>query len=485
MTVSQIFGICQKMDRKMMTRFKEFADSPYHNKNKEIKLFVGYLSSLFPNFPTKMIETNKIVEAMGGPHQFDSTKLKYLFSNTLLLVDEFMAIEQMRAEIMQEKLLTLKKLRLSHLPERFERIMKEAKKINQSNPYRDSSYHLQEYYLNNQAYLEAINIEMYKATENLQEGMNNLDLFYMSEKLKNAAEMINRSQFFRTNYTLNMVNESLNHIEENISLYINIPAVYIYYNIYKTVQEPNKLDHYYNLLEYAKKHSSLLPPEDEKDVYLHLYNFCTRKINMGQEYFLNDGINIMKLLLEKELIIENNSLPEQHFKNIVALCIRAKEFDWVEDFIHNYKPYLPESNRENASNFCLASLYYAQNNYDMALSKLNEVGYTDIIYNLDAKSLLLRIYYDLNEDNSIQSLFFSVKQYLKRNDVLSEQKHHRYSALFNFALQLFKIKQTMPYQTKQKNEKDLQNIESKIENNSAVANLNWLKEKIKELRSSI
>jgi len=469
------------MDRKMMTRFREFAESPYHNKNKELIRFIQYISKIYPEFELKKINPGQIVRQISPKKDMDPRKLKHIYSYALQLSDAFLAAEQLRHEPLQEKLLTLKKIQLTSVSPRFDQIIADAKIINELNPWRDSYFHLQEYNLSHQAYLHPLKTEMYKATENLQEGMNSLDLFYLTEKLKNAAEMLNRAQFFNADYKLNMVEESALHIKTNEAYYQKIPSVYIYFLIFHTVKEPDTDIHFQKLRDYSYHQAKKFPPEEERDIYLYLYNFCSRKINKGHQDYLPEALRILRLLLDKNLLFENGLLPEYHYRNIVVLALRQGEYEWVEKFIHEYKELLPELSRENAFNFCLANYHYARKKYDSALQVLHSVEYTDVVYNLDAKSLLLRIYYELNEPDSFASHVNSFRQYLKRNRILSKAKYQRYQLLFIYTAMLFKIKQEKEYKPVEKIRHDLESLLQKIEKNPSIANLIWLKDKLEEL----
>lgn len=44
-----------KLDRKGLTRFNEFARSPYFNKHKDVAGLVSYFSDIYPNFTEKNV----------------------------------------------------------------------------------------------------------------------------------------------------------------------------------------------------------------------------------------------------------------------------------------------------------------------------------------------------------------------------------------------------------------------------------------------
>ena len=46
----QLIEIIKTFDRREMTRFREFANSPYHNKHKDLRALIKYLSDCYPVF---------------------------------------------------------------------------------------------------------------------------------------------------------------------------------------------------------------------------------------------------------------------------------------------------------------------------------------------------------------------------------------------------------------------------------------------------
>lgn len=111
---------------------------------------------------------------------------------------------------------------------------------------------------------------------------------------------------------------------------------------------------------------------------------------------------------------------------------------------------------------------------------LREVEFTDIFYNLDAKVMLLKIYYELEEDEAFLSLAASFKIFLSRTRLINENTRNLYMNLLAFTSKLYTMRMKHIFRKGKAFQLKLRELKDKTENNS-VANSRWLVGKIEEL----
>ena len=99
--------------------------------------------------------------------------------------------------------------------------------------------------------------------------------------------------------------------------------------------------------------------------------------------------------------------------------------------------------------------------------------FKDVFFHLDAKALLLRTYYELDEADPFFSLVDAFNNYLKRNKLISEYQRTIYLNLVKYARKLMQMKQSGKIATKE--------LRAEIEEVKQVANLQWLIQKIEEM----
>ena len=138
-------------------------------------------------------------------------------------------------------------------------------------------------------------------------------------------------------------------------------------------------------------------------MYLFAINFFIRKLNQGGKKISHEILDLYKDGLEANYFLENGMLSRFTFNNIVAAGIFTEEFDWLEKFIETYSEKLETEYRDSTVSFNLARLEYKRENYGKAMLHLQKVDSKDLVNNLISKTLLMRIYYELEEYDSLFS----------------------------------------------------------------------------------
>jgi hypothetical protein len=178
--------------------------------------------------------------------------------------------------------------------------------------------------------------------------------------------------------------------------------------------------------------------------------------------------------LPRGLLFVRGKLTQYHFKNIVTIGLRLKEFDWIENFITSYSQYLDDQHRENAVTFNLAQLYFYKRDYPRVISQLNQVEYEDITYNLNSKTLLMASYYELDEIDALGSLLDTFRVYLNRNKELPATRRKHYLNTISIVRKLSK--------TIHGDLKEIDKLIKEVENTQGVVSKNWILEKLALLK---
>jgi hypothetical protein len=193
-----------------------------------------------------------------------------------------------------------------------------------------------------------------------------------------------------------------------------IPAVAIYYHSYWALKNPNAINHFQALKSLIEIHRKLFPKVEYRNLYLLAINFCIRKINTGNSEFVKELFQLYRKGLESQALIENGELSRWTYKNVVAIGLGLKEFEWIEYFIEHYKDFIAAPYRESSFKYNLADLYYHQQKFDASMSLLLEITDKDLLLLLSAKTLLCKIYFELSEFKLLDSHLHSFELYVRR-----------------------------------------------------------------------
>jgi len=171
------------------------------------------------------------------------------------------------------------------------------------------------------------------------------------------------------------------------------------------------------------------------------------------------------------VLLLNGEINQQNYKNIVTTGLRIGKQQWVYDFINEYRYKLNKSVRENAFNYNLANYFFHIGKFDNALQNLQKVSLADLFYGLDARSLMLKSYYELNEYEAFLNTYYSFRVFVMRKKNVSEQHRRNYLNFLRIAKKLMNLRP--------RDKKNILKIQDEIKTQKALADKSWLEDKIK------
>lgn len=283
--------------------------------------------------------------------------------------------------------------------------------------------------------------------------------------------MINRSNVLQVSYTVSFINE----IREFLSTsdFIKVPAVAIYFHILNSLTEPGEESHYRQLKQQLFESRKMFSDNELRDMFTFAQNYCIRQLNSGKAFYLEELFSNYEFLLKEKIIIASNVLSQFDFKNIVTIALRLDKYDWVKRFIADHLQYIPPADRRNAEIYNMARLYYSTGDVKKAIKLMQDVEFTDIYYHLDAKVLLVKIYYDTNAFESLMPLISSFNNYLRRNKKVSTYQRITYQNFLKIVARMFNYKLF--------DKGNLEQLKRSMEEMHNIADINWLKLKLGEL----
>ncbi len=483
---NKLISALSQLSRKEMTRFVEYVHSPYFNKHEKLKQLVDLFNEVYPQFEkadlSKRMLSNKILSTRKHKPKTSNLKrfeqqisdfLTYLYR----LLEDFLALENYYRDELRINRTLMKELydkRMFHTMRRKIEIVREQLS---DSAERDSRFYYNAYQLENFSDLYQTSLQHRTTDTSLQRKVDMLDVFYLAEKLRNSCEMINRSNIVQVEFKSQMIEELTSLIEENQDL-INVPVIAIYYRIYLTLTQSEIESHYREMIKLLEEHNQLFTHDEARLMFDYAQNYCIKKINSGKTSYLHEIFLLYQSQLKKELVFDKEILAEQDYKNIVTVATRLKEFKWAQNFIQKYKEYLPGKDQENAYTFNLASLYYTMKDYNRAAKLLVGVEFTDVYYALSNRSLLLKIFYEQQDDEPLFSLVDSFKTYLNRNKEISVYQRNVHLNLVRLTARAARLRSKKNYINPQQFKLEFQKLKKKIDSTEQITNVSWLKEMV-------
>lgn len=459
-----------------LNSFIKFVQSPYFNVNQSIAQFAQVISEAIKNGNLPILTPQDVWKQVYKNEPYNNQKFLKLNSDLTKLLETFLAqkeFESSESLITNLKLEGAKKRNLENL---YSGIINEAERLNNREYNQSADYYLTKYQIEKNLF--SLKTENEKKNEkfeitsafNIHDIVENLDCFYIAEKLKLYCTLLSWKKMYKLNIEIMNMADVLNlAITQPFN---QVPAINVYYQIYLTYKDEGNTLHYYKLKSLLKSFSHIFSEKEQWELYSTSISYCINRVNKGDLKFQNETFTLYKSAINNNLIIKQH-LTQTTFRNIVFFALRVEEFDWAENFINNYSNYVDEKYRENAVQFSLARLEFYRKNYHKVLTHLNNVNYEDIWYNLNAKTIYLHSYYELDEFDALESLLQSFKMYIRREKSLSTDRKTHYLHLIKFTSALMKIN----HRDKQK----LLKLKNEIETTQGVVSKPWLIEKVDQL----
>ncbi len=472
MQTFKLFQILTHFDKLEQNRIRKFISSPYFNKDKVVLTLFELMAEEI-NDPTNKVWTKeKIWDALAPELPYDDARLRKYQSDLLKLVEQYLIQQEFENDSFTAQAYLLRSIKKKKLKKLHNSAAKTVKELPNKISYRDGNYFLGQFILESSYEQLISNLEETKAEKtNLEEISKLLDYFYIGEKLKLICTVLSKQKFAKLEYNIDLVENIINLAEKEI--FQKTPFITIYLQIYRMSSDPKNIEHYYKYKTLLTKHSNLFNEDEERELFSAGQNYCITQINLGNNDFLKEYFLLYQDIIERQLLLKDNKLESQEFRNIITVAFRLKEYEWVEKFMIKHSKFLSEDVRENVVSFSFAQLYMYQKKYDKVIQLLQKIEYADHIYNLNSKTILLITYYEIGEYEPLSNLLESMRAYINRNREIPESRKENYKNLIRFSKKLIGLTPN--------NKRAISSLKIEVESTKNTPSRDWLLEKITEL----
>jgi hypothetical protein len=438
-----------------------------HALHKEEMLLFGYLADMHPELQGKKLEKEIVFGKLWPAQDYDDNKMRHLQSVLTRHAEQFI-IHQLNADEYREQFSLLKFYRQRGLDKYFEQQLALVRKMLQGEKIQDSSYYYHQM-LADEEYNKYIKGKQKRTLEpNIQSLSDNLDHYYIINKLSVYAEALNYKNIIKTNYEIGLIAPLLQEISAGGKF--DVPAINVRHVAVQTLLDNDNEQHFHNLKKLLHEHAGKLDREQANDLNTLARNYCINRINKGHSKFARDLFELYQLEISSIQPGYGYELSPAVYKNAVTLAFNLKETEWAFDFIKRYSPLLPAAQQAPNYTFNMARYYFIGKQYNDVIALLSRIEYSDLFMMLSAKILLLKTYYELDETGPFESLVHSFRSLLKNKSTIGYY-HANYSNFARFAEKLFR---------KGRYNKAMRHkLLAQIEATKSVAEKEWLLEKAK------
>ena len=426
-----------------MRLLSEFIRSPYFNKNVNILSFFQVIEKHHPSFPENKLEKEKVSQLVYGKGKYDDVRMRGLLSDTLELIEDFLAHQNMKKQGF-----SLDPFLLNELNSRNQDILSNirSKKMEEVG----SSIHDKYYFLNR--YLISYEINNIKWKENdskkekligessIEMELKKLNEFYAYEGMR----YLNRMSIFK--FVFVNPDEFAAQRERMLSICNELVGSSKVFSYLKLFQEVAAMD---NRSAFEELKTKLLdhidPCLSRNDIMVGLdlllvycYSQSSKGVQ-GVKEIHKASFEILKKYAELGLDMENGYIEEDQFSSLVIIAIKNQEFEWAKKYVLENDKNLLKERRSDTVAYSLGNIAEVEGNLKEALFQLNQIMKPSLSQSLNIRTLLIKIYYKKGDMKQVLQTCKSFNKFLSTNTKLSDFHKKVYGSLVNNTILLAKL----------------------------------------------
>jgi len=465
MKKSPLFRLFLTLEKPERRQLRKLVHSPFFNQREDVVRLFDHLDKYADAGGPQLNKAKTFAKVFPG-QPYNDALLRHAMSFLMQNIREYLIWTEVGRSEFERQMHLARSLRRRGLDDQFQRALDRAEE--EVSQFLNADRHWQAYQLQSERY-HAASRQQRRGEMGLQRLTDEFANYFAANLLRQACGIATHQAMTKQAYNIPLLEEVLAKVEAGE--FVGIPAVQLYFHAYQAQQTLENEQHFKALTGLLETYWLDFPTDEARDLFLLAINFCIKKINSGVAAFRRDVFNLYRSGLEKEVLLTSGVISPFTYNNVLNSALLVDEWDWAASFLEKFKPRLPEAERENTCHFNLANLYFRKKEYNRAMDLLRQVEFKDKLHNLDARRMLLRMYFETGETDALESLLDSFETYIRRQKDLG---YHGENYL-NLIRLTRKLLQTPP------GEKDARKkLTAEIASSKALAEREWLLEKIRE-----
>lgn len=472
LTHSKAAIILQKLSRKEVEAFRLHLGLFVEKSQPQIEQILNWLLKFYPEFNQPGFTKEKLLARLGHSETLSEDKLRHLLSLLAQALERFIVYKRTLEAPERSHLVLMEFYKEADIERFFNQKFDTLREILDRSASRSTDFHLLNYLACDQRYGYHLRKQREGLDEELQETSLHLDTYYVIVRLRLFAEMLTREWLLQVAYDKPLLSVILEMAQREP--YASDPVVCVYRTVIMMHLEPDEESYYKALLRFIDASAAFVPKSDLSDLLVFAQNYCTGKINQGKAQYLEEIWNIYQKMIAYDVIYEGEYIRPGLFKNIVTVGVRLGKLDETESIVEKLGKRLNPTTAENVLAYNKAVLAFARRDFRQALRLLSQIHISDIFYELGIRSLLLKVFYELDDPASFYQHLDTFYNFIRRNKVMSDAQKESHKQFLRFMRQLMRVRNEGNRSLGLKLRKDIME--------QGVLDSTWFHRKLDELR---
>lgn len=464
-------------------RLGRFLRSPYFFTPplaKEVISLWEHIERYYPDWEGPALAKERSYAVVYPGEEFVVGRVDRVMSNLLKAIREFIIFEfsDLRDQKVTRQLVLAKYYQKRKLEKYYRGVMAQLEKI-QARRQKDNLFYHDQFLVDREHTLFETFFNQRNKGYNVAQTLRSLGHFYLVYRLEYFCWLLTQD---RHNVPLNLRGNLLENDQILAAFKQEIdwedePLLKVYDMAIQLIRGDGAAGEqaYRELKRLLTLYAREIPFKALKQFHALCRNYCTREYNKSRGAFLHELFALYQEHLELGTLFYQEKLTPATLRNIVVCALRTEAYDWVAQFLEAYRDRISSTNQPQAIyRFNLANYHFALGDYERALDCLTD-RYDDIYYQLAAKRMELKIYYEIDlEVLDAKIAAFKIYIYRISKKVLPAIPREGNN---NFIDLLKQIRRT----NTRFNLPRIQKLTEKVSTKTSIAERDWLLQKLKKL----
>lgn len=470
--MDKLIRILRILSPKEFSQLTDFIHSPFFCQHKQTIVFFDFLAPYYPEFNFEIRTELALAHYPGG-----LSKAHFNLLKTYLLrqVYSFLTHQKLKNSPLLEKELLIEDLQRREFYSDAKHKLDAAQSILNADTCLDSDQYGHRLKLKELELNHHFSQQMRQGIAPVIELFDTMDQFNLGIGLKYLLPAISFSRMLGEPFPTARWETYKAQIGRDVS--VLPPLTQMHYHLICLIEGGNnqQLPALNDLLD---QYEAQMSREECMNALGNLQNYLTKRQAEGDPQALQMKFELYKRMDRNKLLFGNGEFTEHLVRNIVIAGCRLQEFEWTRQFLESNAEAIEESVGLNVTNYSWAFFYFYTGKYPEALQLLQKLKFSDQFYRTGHQALLLRIYYELRDHESLNALGQTFRRYLNRTKSISE-KQKGLNRRFISALRMLSKAQEYGLTPARK-----EKIEELLAAPNPITDRTWLQSKFDELISS-
>lgn len=414
---TKLIQLLARIQRTELNYLEKVVNSPCMNQNQHVKGLFDLLKVHHPKFESPEIDPETVFAALFPDREFDELKMRHLMSMLLKLAEESLILRELK-DSYSAHLLVVEAYQKRDLSKHVKGAMRTARASAEAVEGRSPEAYYQSFRLGMVS--EDLQLQGAGHGAQLRSIHNNLDRFYMSAKLRQACAILSRRNLYQNEFEPAMLEEWVAMLDQ---LQVKTPLVELYRLALDTLMHPASETAYPLFYAALEEHDQKVTKEIAVELHILARNYCIKRMNQGDTGYVKQLFDLYDLALERGYLVgKDGKMKASAFKNVVTTGLKLRAFDRIALFIDDFGHFLPEEHQQGYLVFCKGLLQFHMRQFREAVRMIRRVEFDNFFIEMDARILLIKCWYELQEFDLMEATLKSTRKFLGRNRLIA---YHR------------------------------------------------------------